>query len=293
MAGERALGLARTALLGVGTLNEEQLRERVRTRFPDAAALPERPALDRLVASTVGLEWFSPAGSDQGGYRVPPPPEALSASSAFGRSVTRYTRVAAVPDDDRHIAAEAHDRLQRSVEGGGFLTVTTSTDRYLQAERDLAAAFAVEVVDVDAALLAAMHSYAAERTIRWADAVVPADAAGAEGPRWQNLLRVARAAAAEFEAGLLARPAVLLTRPGLLARYGLLDGLVDRLRDRTTVRSEPGQVLRTVWLLAAAEDPTAKPTVDGAVVPVQTPTQWMPLPEPWLRGAHRPDQGAA
>ena len=287
MAAERALGLARAALLGVGTLNEEQLRDRVRTRFPDAAALPERPALDRLVADTVGLEWFAPAGADQGGYRVPPPPEVSSGSSVFGRSVTRYTRTAAVPDDDRRIATDTNDRLLRSVDGGGFLTITTSTNRYLQAERDLGTAFALDVVDVDAALLAAMHAEAGRKNIRWADAVIPADAAGPGGQRWANLLRVARAAAAEVEADVLARPAVLLTRPGLLARYGLLDGLVDRLRDRTTVRAEPGQVLRSVWLLAAAEDPTATPTVDGAVVPVQTPTQWMPLPEPWLRGAHR------
>lgn len=293
MAVERALGLARAALLGVGTLNEEQLRDRVRTRFPDAAALPERPALDQLVVETVGLEWFAPAGADQGGYRVPPPPEALSAASTFGRSITRYTRVAGVPDDDRRIATDTNDRLQRSIDGGGFVTVSTTTERYLQAERNLVAAFGLDLVDVDAALLAAMHTYAADRNIRWADAVIPADTAGPEGQRWGNLLRVAAAAAEQLEADVLARPAVLLTRPGLLARYGLLDGLVDRLRDRTTVRSAPGQLLRTVWLLVAADDPTAKPTVDGVVVPVQAPTQWMALPEPWLRNAHRPEPGAA
>jgi len=295
MAGERALGLARAALLGVGTLNEEQLRDRVRTRFPDAAALAERPELDRLVAAVVGLEWFTGSASEQGGYRVPPPPEAATASTAFARTLSRYGGRTGntAGDDETRLATDADERLQRSLAVGGFIAITTTPRTYLQAERRLGEAFTVDVVDADAALLAAMRAYATDKNIRWADAVLPADAAGPTGARWANLLTVARRAAEQLEAGLLARPAVLLTRPGLLARYGLLDGLVDRLRDRTTITVDPNQSLRTFWLLVAADDPAAKPVVDGAVVPVQTPTQWLPLPEPWLRGAHRPDAGAA
>lgn len=292
---ERSLVLARSSLLGVGTLGEEQLRSRVHARFPDAAPLPDRPALDALVAELVGLEWFTPDGADQAGYRVPPAPELSPTTYQFGRSPTRLRTGTRHPvaDEDTRVALEADARLRASVETGGFVAVTVSPGLLLDAESSLAEAFPVDVVDAEAALVDAMRDVAAEKNIRWDTAVLPADAAGATGPRWDNLTRVARLAADQLEADLLARRTVLLTRPGLLARYGLADTLLDRLRDRTTITADRSQTLRTLWVLIPADDPDAKPVIEGVVVPVSSTNQWMTLPEAWVRNAHRADSGVA
>ncbi len=294
LAAERALGLARSSLLGVGTLSEEQLRARVQTRFPEAAPLPDRPALDRLVVDLVGLEWFNPAGADEAGYRVPPAPEVSPTTYPFGRSPTRLRSGTHHPvnDDDARVALDADARLRTSLGSGGFVAVTVPPRLLLDAEAALAEAFTVDVVDAEAALVDAMRAVAAEKHIRWESAVLSADAAGADGPRWDNLTRVARLAADRVEADLLTRRAVLLTRPGLLARYGLADPLLDRLRDRTTITVDRNQTLRTLWVLIATDDPAAKPAIDGVVVPVSSTNQWLALPEAWLRNAHRAGTGA-
>src|SRR6266542_1671657 len=90
----RALRLARAALLGTGTLSENDIRTRVWTRFPAAEPLPGRPALDQLLSEAVGLEWFSggpgPTGAPLApGFRVPPPP-ALGAATGVTISGGRF-----------------------------------------------------------------------------------------------------------------------------------------------------------------------------------------------------------
>jgi hypothetical protein len=85
---------------------------------------------------------------------------------------------------------------------------------------------------------------------------------------------------------------VLLTHPGLLARYDTL-GLLDELRERTTRQPEPGQTLRTLWVLVPATDPDALPTVGGKAIPVTTSAEHFALPEAWLRNLHRTLPGPA
>lgn len=114
LAPRRAIRIARAALLGAGTLGDQEIRDRVRTRLPEAAALPERPELDDLLRTEVGLEWTnertSPSGAPRTpGFRVPPPPMA-TALTAIGASGTRYRTGTATNATDGDRARRAHRR---------------------------------------------------------------------------------------------------------------------------------------------------------------------------------------
>ena len=78
---------------------------------------------------------------------------------------------------------------------------------------------------------------------------------------------------------------VLLTNPGLLARYQAL-GLLDDLRERTTRHPESGQTLRTLWVLVPAEDPDALPAISGQAIPVTTAAERLVLPDVWIDNVH-------
>ncbi len=287
----RALRLARTALLGTGTLSEEAIRTRVRTRFPAAEALPERPALDQLLRDTVGLEWFPGGAGASGaplppGFRVPPPPgpSGLTAVTVSG-SRYRTGTAADVPDEARARADAVEDRLRRHAVSGGYLVLTVRPSRHHRALASLAELGATPI-DLDALVIGELHRLADSKGIRWDDAIVAADAAGPKGTRWSRLLTVARDALPAIRASLLGGDGhVLLTNPGLLARYQAL-GLLDDLRERTTRHPESGQTLRTVWVLVPAEDPDALPAISGQAIPVTTAAERLVLPDVWIDNVH-------
>jgi serine/threonine protein kinase len=288
----RALRLARAALLGTGTLSENDIRTRVWTRFPAAEPLPGRPALDRLLREAVGLEWFSGGPGPNGaplapGFRVPPPPAVAAATgvtSSGGRFRTGTT--ADVPDDARATAEIAQDRLERHAKAGGFLVITvrpSQQQRAISALSDLGAT----PLSVDALVIGALRRHAAAKGIKWDQAILAADAEGPAGERWGRLLTVVGDALGPVRAELLNGPDhLLLTHPGLLARYDAL-GLLDELRECVTRQPEPGQTLRTLWVLVPADDPAALPTMQGKAIPVTSSAEYYPLPDAWLRNLHR------
>ena len=68
-ASDRALKLALGALAGARTLTPEQIRQRVAGRYPEAARLPDRPALDTLLGQAGSeLVWTPDADSGRGAY---------------------------------------------------------------------------------------------------------------------------------------------------------------------------------------------------------------------------------
>ena len=65
----RALKLAQGALGNVKVLSDEQVRDRVAGRYPEAEPLPDRPRLDEmLTAAGVELDWSPDALGGRGGY---------------------------------------------------------------------------------------------------------------------------------------------------------------------------------------------------------------------------------
>lgn len=296
---ERAVRLARAALLGAGTLSEDDIRTRVRNRFPDAASLPQRPQLDRLLHDVLGLEWFAGGPGPTGvvlppGFRVPPPPVAAP-STAFGVSGARYRTgtVTAASDERRSDADATHERLARHATRGGYLVLTVPP-RYQQRAIDQLLSYGGAELDIDRWLVDALREHARRKGIKWNEAIIAADAAGPTGERWAKLLTVVRDAAAPLRQQILTDcEQVLITHPGLLARYDLL-GLLDDLRERTR-QPQPGQTLRTVWVLVPADDPAALPAIGGKAVPVTTSAERFTLGEPWLENLHhtRPDPAGA
>jgi len=287
---ERAVVLARTALMGPGALTEEDVRNRVRTRFPDAQALPGRPELDELLKAKVGLEW-APAGQRAdgapraAGFGVPDsrPAAPTSLTSIGGRRRTGTS--ADVPDEERELAENVDERLRRHAARGGYLVLTVATRRQEAAIGELARLGAAPV-SVDEVLIGSLRAHAAARNIRWDQAILAADAEGPGGEHWKRLLTVVRDAVGPVREQLLTGGEhVVITHPGLLARYDLL-GLLDELRERTNRQPDPGQTLRTVWVLVPTDDPDGPVSVAGKAVPVLPPER-LALPTAWLDNVHR------
>jgi hypothetical protein len=291
MPARRATRIARAALLGAGTLAEDEVRRRIQTRFPAAEPPPTRPKLDEVLATEVGLEWFSGGARADGaplaaGFRVPPPPP-VTPPTVVGSSGPRYRTGTAIdiPDEARALAENTQSRLERHAKTGGYLVITVTPSHVERAVSALAELGATPV-SVDTALITSLRAHAAAKRINWDTAIVASDAEGPTGDHWSRLISVVRDAARPMEAGLLQGDAhVLLTNPGLLARYDLL-GILDELREATR-KPDPDQVLHTLWVLVPSEDPTALPTVSGKAVPVTTTAERLALPKAWLDNIHR------
>ena len=158
--------------------------------------------------------------------------------------------------------------------------------------RELEALGAVQV-DADRIVIDALRAEAAAKGIDWDRAILATDAEGPDGSRWPRLLtvrtrerRVPPLRAAEGPEH------VVLTHPGLLARYDLF-GVLDDLRERTTRIAEDGQTLRTLWVLIPTDDPTAAPSLAGRAVPITTATEHLALPDVWLRNLHHTTAASA
>ena len=67
---------------------------------------------------------------------------------------------------------------------------------------------------------------------------------------------------------------------GLLVRYGQI-GLIQTLRDAAISSQMPAR------LLMVPGDSHQAPMLDGAVLPVITPADWIHLPKSWLENRHR------
>ena len=147
----------------------------------------------------------------------------------------------------------ADDRLERSLEAGGWLVVSVDPRRLARAEAILTTR-PVNLVDVEAMMLDGMREFAERHNVRWAT-VLAADAAEPGTSDHRNLRRVADAGITKaHEAIESSGPAVLLVNAGVLARYGtaLLDDMREDVRTATA-----GSPVRTVWLLVPWADQTA------------------------------------
>jgi len=285
MSAERAIKLAHGALL-VPELTEQQIRERVIVRYPEAGGLPRRPELDGLLATTgLPFAWVAEAGVGRGAY-VLRRPEPLSSSGT--PPIERLPTVHHPPlDASPEVAAcrQLEERLQRSAGAGGFLVLTAETRRLRDAERELARRFAVEVRSLEAELIRRMREEAARSNVTW-DVVLRADAVPADAMDLRLLVLVDRALGA-LESALPTDATLLLTNSGLLGRYDRI-GFFQRLRDRIDLRGDPTRPrLHGVWVLVPTDDPAALPAIDGRAIPVIGPGEWAHVTEAWLENRHR------
>ena len=271
----RAAEAGRLALLGRGGLTAEQLRERVRARFPQAAPLPARPELDRVLdEAAVGLEW----NAERARYVLPDAGGVITGSSTSVTGGTRYPSAAEADAD----AADFDRRAERLRTDGGFLTATVEPRRLDRAARTLAARLGAPLLDLDAELVTAMRAAAEAAGASW-DVLLDADAQPRTDARFRALERlVGRAVDVLDERVRHAGRLVVVRDAGLLARYGRLD-LVERWRDdltrATSSREEP---LTGLLLLVPSTDREERPALDGTPIPVVTAGEWTRVPTSWL-----------
>ena len=276
-----ALRLSLGSLAGPRLLSEEAVRERVRGRFPEAAQLPPRPDLDRLLDEVGAERIWRDDDPDGRGYvsRIVTPSDRGSPSG-----VLRYGTLAAAPQATPEVldARSLEEKIVGAGRSGAFLALTVDPRRAPRAEAELLRRFAPrERVSVELLLLREMRGEAEARKVKW-PVVLAADLEGHDGKGFRNLLRLATKAAERMRATLLAldRPA-LLVKPGLLARYDLMPMLTDLAQASGTRDGPP-----SLWLLLPQAD-GGMPMIDGASLPVMSAANWARLTDPWLANAHR------
>ena len=263
LAPERALRLAAgsLALTRNQTLTIEQLRARVAARFPHAAPLPGRPALDRLLTAC-GVRWNGTRRPGCTGRRSPR--AAASSPPRPGSPPSGRSRTAGADP-----AEDAQARLTAALDRDAFLALLVNPSHLATATRALLDRLPLAEVDVTRILIETLRSIG----VPW-QLVVDSDAQPAGAPDRRNLETAVRhEVAPRVAAAIDAAPGpVLITEAAPLARYGCMD-LIARLADNAVPR--PAARL----LLAPARRPA--PVLDTEPIPVTSAAQWMWLPEAW------------
>ena len=282
-----ALRLSLGALTGPKSLSMEEIQARVRGRFPEAEALPGRPALDVLLLEAgAERDWRSPLGEAPGYYGRTVVDAASGGATPTPPPVS--TQAAPVePTEDVLSARMLEEKIAHAARTGSFLALTVEPPRAARAEAELAHRFPREVISLERLVLQAMRAEAAARRVQWPVALA-ADASPRTSADFRNLLRLAARAAPRVQNHLLAlRTPALLTRPGLLARYELMD-LLNALSQASGATGGPP----SLWLLVPQPD-RGLPHIDSTVLPVISSANWAWLSPVWLANAHRAGGRAA
>ena len=286
-----ALRHAMPAVVPGQRYSPDELRNRVRARFPQVRPLPDRPALDSLVdAADIGLRWDDQARA----FRAPAPPGS-DTTGLNPRTATALATVAA-PSGPGAVG----QRLLDSRERRSFVALgvgAQSLPRFTEVAR---ARFDAVELDLTHALLDALHATAAALGVPWSDVLTAdADAPGTRAhqglhalaqrslPALRATIEQALADAAgstSVEPAATPRP-LLLTDPSLLARYdglGVLSDWMDLATPRPTA----------LWLVVPQLPGVSGPMVDGQPLALTAPNQYVPVTRDWI-DAHRPDADLA
>ncbi len=277
----RAIKLSQGALYGVPFLTVEQIQDRVRSRYPEAAPLPDRPLLDQhLEAAGYDFTWNTTI-EGAGGYSSHSRDNVsiTSGSESVSRLATS-TGPQLLNEITPEIAdaREFEERLARAVKEGAFLALVVHPKYYERAAEELGKRFPIELVDVEGLILDALRDVVNKAGAKW-DAVVNADATPGSEPWKKFMVLVNRAMPAVEEKLTAAKKTTLLTYSGLLARYDQMP-LLERLREKVGRRDGiPG-----AWLLIPGEH---QALLEGKPIPIISPGQRARIPEKWIRNEHR------
>jgi len=292
MAAERALRLGIGALSGLGVgetekgFSVEQIRERVRSRYPEAVSLPDHPELQELL-DKIGFEVrWDPQTST---YHRPNKEISFTSGSSVPRrhsTATSARHIEVTPD-----VAEARsfeERLKHAYGDGGFLVLTVRPSRMRWAEAELLRRFDLERVSFDDLLFDTLREEAKELEVDWS-IIEQADRADPSSQDWKNLMHLIGRAGPKIAARLAQRPEhLLLVHPGMIARYDQM-AILETLRD-TVGHDAPCPGL---WVLVATDGQSDMPILDRAEIPLITRGQWAKISESWIDNRHRGRQPSA
>ncbi len=270
---DRALAHAAAAL--TGDLSSEEIDQRVRARYPEAAALPPRPELDLLLA-TLGLHWTGDR------YRRRDD-QTRSSLHTLARGAPR--RPTAHPSQFPARTLEAvhcrdfEDRLTQAVRNREPLVLSVTPRLADPAAAELSRVLQRPPVLLDRQLLAIVESLA--RAYEIDPAVLhETDRAGDRSPEWPNLARLVEEAADRLADQLFPnREPLLLVRPGLLARYKL------RTFVHRAIHGTRDDAAASLLFLIPCH--RAHFIEDLLPVPGLPASQRLSIPEPWLRNEGR------
>ncbi len=166
-----ALRLSLGALAGAEVLKEEEIRTRVRGRFPEASPLPPRPDLDALLQeANADRTWLEPAGGEAGYYA-----RTVSDTGTGTVAIVRHATLAPAPDATPEVldARAIEDKIVYAAERGIFLALTVEPRRARDAEAELLRRFPREPVSLERLMLRAMRAEAEARRVQWPKASPP------------------------------------------------------------------------------------------------------------------------
>lgn len=284
MAAERALKLSQGALYGVPTLTVEQIRNRVKSRYPESAPLPDRPELDGLLKSA-GFDFHWDSDRKAGGCFVSRLRDSItftSASESLSRWSTRDSSGSGELTPEEADARKFSDRLERGIKDGSFLALLVGPRYYQRVANELARQFNVEIQDLEGIFLDALREVAEMAKVNW-DLVLATDATPQQGDWDKLMLLIARVMPIVKERLFAVKDPMLIIYPNLLARYDQLD-LLQELRDAVGRRDG----LASVWVLVPGG---SLALIDGKAVPLLSGGQQLKIPDSWIRNLHRSNGG--
>jgi serine/threonine protein kinase len=274
---ERALDLCMSALPPAG-LDAALVAQIVGARYPESQSLPQGPALTELLLAR-GYTVDAKTGRFHRRGLSP----STGTLAAITRALTTHTGHREKIDPDAH--EFAHD-IEVRQKRGSFCVLEVQPAYARQTALELGHRLSVQPVSIEALLLKAMEAVVAENEVDLPTVFVT-DRAGPLGAEWLNLKSLMEQAADRALADLRARRGPLvLTDPGLLARYGLarfLKQLVDHARQDAS----PAIFL----LVPSAEDAgggVCIPHPAGDLpIPLTSPAQHLHVPLGWLENLDR------
>lgn len=271
----RALDLCVTGL-PAAKLSPELLQQIVRARYPEAEPLPEGGSLRALmqdrgyVFDAVSRTFERERPRAQTGTEGPLP-----------RSPTTHTGHRS-PDPDAHqFAQDIRVREKR----GSFCVLEVVPARAADTATELQHRLGVTPVSLEAALLAELRLQISGHGVE-PSVVYATDREGPKGTDWPNLRDLMRLAASSVLARLLASgEPLVLTDPGLLARYELHDfvrGLVEHTR-----KDDAPAVFLIVPTDEEAGGPRIRHPEGDLAIPLTSPAQRLRVPRSWLENRDR------
>ncbi|MFN9994917.1 MAG: BREX system serine/threonine kinase PglW [Pseudanabaena sp.] len=275
----RALKLSQGALLGVPILSIAEIRDRIASRYSEAANIPDHPELDELLAAAgLDLIWDAKGANGWGCYvnRLLSPFLDSSSVNSFSRQPTATgTMVIGEVDEAAADARLFEEKLQRGLKQGAFFVILVQSRYYQQAIAEIANRLSVLHLSFEDLLLNALREVADSLNVNW-DLVIETDARPYEGDWDKLLLLVDRALVLVNEQLVASDRTILLSHVGMLARYDRLNW-VEHWRDRV------GSEIAGLWVLV----PGDRPFINGKAIPLMSPSQKTTMPKSWLENRHR------
>ncbi len=282
MPARRALQLGQGALLGARLLTVREVHARIQGRYPEAEALPGRPELDTWIQELdIGFEWDGAyqRNGDRGVYRLP-----VRGNLTLVGASTHLTESVHGTEPDFLSTGDYkkfRQQVTTAIQERRFLALTVKPRFMASATERLVSEYGFERISFDELLLRHVRRVCdgMSNPPKW-EVVLRADAAEANSRDWQNLQRlVNRALPGMAEEVLASQAPALLTDPGLMGRYGLVNTWLQQLRDRLLAATE----VQAIVLLIAADGQHAGAAIDDIPIPAGAGAkEFVRIPGSWL-----------